>query len=393
MRAVGVFVMRVASDSAPTQNEYDTGASDREIRIGNIMPYSGPASPYSVMGKTQEAYFNKINAEGGINGRKIKFISYDDAYDPRRTLELARKLVEGDKVLLLFSTLGTPTNAAIRSYLNSNQIPQLFVASGASKWQDPKNFPWTIGFQPTYKCEGRIYARFLLANHPRARICILYQDDDYGRDYIGGFKEGLGDKMEIIAEASYRASDASIARQMTELKTAGADVFFNVTTPTFAVEAIREVAGSDWRPVHILNEVSASIGGVLAPAGLINSIDILSTAFFKDPGDPQWRADDGYKEWAQFMDTYYPQGNRLDANTVYGHLVSQTLMQVLRRCGDKLTRFNVMKLAMELDDLELGMLLPGIKVNARAFAPVSKLQMVRFNGSHWEHFGPIMSGD
>ena len=300
---------------ALAQKKYDTGATDTEIKIGNIMPYSGPASAYGTIGKTEAAYFKKINDEGGINGRKINFISYDDAYSPPKTVEQARKLVESDEVLLVFNSLGTPPNSAIQKYMNAKKVPQLFVATGATKWNDPKNFPWTMGWQPNYQSEAQIYAKYILKNKPDAKIAVLYQNDDYGKDYLKGLKDGLGDKAAsmIVAEESYETTEPTIDSHIVKLKSTGADVFFNVTTPKFAAQAIKKIAEIGWKPVHFLNNVSASVGSVLKPAGFENSQDIISAAYLKDATDTQWNDDTGMKEFDAFMKKYFPEGNRSTA--------------------------------------------------------------------------------
>jgi branched-chain amino acid transport system substrate-binding protein len=382
---------------ATAQKKYDTGANDTEIKIGNINPYSGPASAYGLIGKTIAAYFNKVNAEGGINGRKINFISYDDAYSPPKSVEQARKLVESDEVLLIFQSLGTPSNSAIQKYMNAKKVPHLFVATGATKWGDPKNFPWTMGWQPPYQSEARIYAKYLLEKFPNAKIGILYQNDDYGKDYVKGLKDGLGAKAAtmIVSEQPYETSDPTVDSQIVNLKASGADVFFNVTTPKFAAQAIKKAAEIDWKPLHLLNNVSQSVGGVLKPAGLDNSKGILSSYYLKDATDPAWKDDAGYKDWLAFMGKYFPDGDKTSSFTVYGYTVAQTLVQVLKQCGDNLTRENVMKQAASLKTLELGMLLPGIKINTSAsdFYPIKQMQMQRFTGERWESIGPVMSGD
>ncbi len=387
-------LMGLAAAPAAAQKKYDPGASDAEIKIGNTMPYSGPASAYGVIGKTEAAYFNKVNAEGGINGRKVNFISYDDAYSPPKTVEQVRKLIESDEVLLVFNPLGTPSNTAIQKYLNAKKVPQLFVATGATKWNDPQHFPWTIGFQPSYQSESRVYAKYLLDNHPNGKIAILFQNDDYGKDYVKGLKDGLAGKMQIVAELPYEASDPTIDSQMISLKASGADVFFNVTTPKFAAQAIKKSAEIGWKPLHLLNNVSASIGGVLKPAGLENAKDALSASYLKEPTDPTWKDDPGFKEWVAFMEKYYPDGDRTNGFTVYGQLVAQTLVQVLKQCGDDLTRENVMKQAANLSGFQLDMLLPGIAVDTSPgdFAPIEQMQMGRFTGETWQLFGPVISG-
>ncbi len=373
----------LATSPAAAQKKYDTGASDTEIKVGNTNPYSGPASAYGVIGKTIAAYFNKINAEGGVNGRKINFVSYDDGYSPPKTVEQVRKLVESDEVLLLFQTLGTPPNTAIQKYLNAKKVPQLFVATGATKWNDPKNHPWTIGWQPNYQSEGHIYAQYLLKNHPGGKVGILYQNDDYGKDYVKGLKDGLNGKLPVVAELPYETSDPTIDSQIINLKASGADVFYNVTTPKFAAQAIKKMAEIEWKPIHLLNNVSNSVGAVLKPAGLDNSKGIFSTQYLKDPTDPAWKEDPAYKEWTAFMDKYYPEGDRTSTFTVYGYLAAQTFVQTIKQCGDDLTRENVMKQA-----------LPGITINTSAtdFAPIKQMQMERFTGEKWELFGPVLTG-
>ncbi|TCU66112.1 branched-chain amino acid transport system substrate-binding protein [Bradyrhizobium sp. R2.2-H] len=385
------------STTASAQKKYDTGASDTEIKIGNIMPYSGPASAYGVIGKTEEAYFRKINAEGGINGRKINFITYDDTYSPPKTVEQARKLVESDEVLLIFNSLGTPPNSAIQKYMNSKKVPQLFVATGATKWNDPQNFPWTMGWQPNYQIESIIYAKYILKNHPNAKIAVLYQNDDYGKDYLKGFKDGLGAKAAsmIVIEDSYEVSEPTIDSHIVKMKATGADIFFNVTTPKFAAQAIKKNAEIGWKPLHFLNNVSGSIGSVIKPAGFENAQDIISSQYFKDPTDAQWKNDKAMIGWNEFLDKYYPEANRADASVMYGYIVAQGLVHVLKACGDNLTRENVMKQAASIKEFEPAGLLPGIKVNTSAsdFAPLSQLQLIRFKGEHWERFGEILSGD
>jgi branched-chain amino acid transport system substrate-binding protein len=390
-------LLAASSSGALAQKKYDAGASDTEIKIGNIMPYSGPASAYGVIAKTEEAYFRKVNAEGGINGRKINFISYDDAYSPPKTVEQARKLVESDEALVVFNPLGTPPNTAIQKYLNSKKVPQLFVATGATKWNDPKNFPWTMGWQPNYQSETQIYAKYILKNKPDAKIGILYQNDDYGKDYLKGFKDGLGAKAAsmIVLEESYEVSEPTIDSHIVKLKATGADVFINITTPKFAAQAIKKNAEIGWKPLHFLNSVSASIGSVIKPAGFENAQDLISSQYLKDPADAEFKNDAGMKAWNEFLDKYYPEANRVDSFVVYGYTVAQTLEHVLKSCGDNLTRENVMKQAASIKDLELGGLLPGIKINTSAtdFAPISQLQLVKFKGETWERFGEILSGD
>jgi branched-chain amino acid transport system substrate-binding protein len=385
-----------ASSSAFAQKKYDTGASDTEIRIGNIVPYSGPASAYGVIGKTEAAYFDKINAEGGIKGRKIKFISYDDAYSPPKAVEQARKLVESDQVLLVFSPLGTASNSAIQRYMNTKKVPQLFVASGASKWNDPKEFPWTMGWQPSYQSEAHIYAKYILKEKPGGKIGVLYQNDDFGKDYLKGLKDGLGPQASmIVAQESYETSEPSIDDHVVRLKAAGADIFVSITTPKFAAQAIKKLGEIDWHPLHILTSVSASVGAVMQPAGFENSQGILSAAYLKDGADPQWDGDDGMKKFVAFLGKYYPEGDKLDGSMVYGYAIAQTMVKVLEMCGDDLTRENVMRQAANMKDFKPDTLLPGIAINTSPsdFAPIKQLQMMRFKGERWDLFGDIISSD
>jgi branched-chain amino acid transport system substrate-binding protein len=395
LASAAATLVAVASP-ALAQKKYDPGASDTEIKIGNTNPYSGPASAYGLIGKTIDAYFKKVNAEGGINGRKVNFISYDDGYSPPKAVEQVRKLVESDEVLLVFQPLGTPSNTAIQKYMNSKKVPQLFVATGATKWGDPKGNPWTMGWQPTYQAEGQIYAKYVMKNHPNAKIAILFQNDDYGKDYVKGLKDGLGDKAKsmIVSELPYEPADPTVDSQIVSLKNSGADVFFNVTTPKFAAQAIKKAHEIGWKPVHLLNNVSNSVGSVLKPAGFEASKDVLSTGYLKDPTDPTWDNDAGKKEWLAFMDKYFPDGDKTSSFTVYGYTVAQTLAQVLKQCGDDLTRANVMKHAANLKNVELPMLLPGIKINTSAtdFYPIEQMQMQKFTGERWELFGQVISG-
>ncbi len=390
-------ILAASSSGALAQKKYDTGATDTEIKIGNIMPYSGPASAYGVIGKTEAAYFKKINDAGGINGRKINFISYDDGYSPPKTVEQARKLVESDEVLLIFNSLGTPPNSAIHKYMNSKKVPQLFVATGATKWNDPKDFPWTMGWQPNYQSEARIYAKYILKEKPNSKIAVLYQNDDYGKDYLKGLKDGLGAKASsmIVAEESYETTEPSVDNHIVKLKSTGADIFVNITTPKFAAQAIKKIAEVEWKPLHFLNNVSASVGSVIKPAGYQNAQNIISAAYLKDVSDPQWANDPGMKDFLGFMAKDFPEGNTLDGGTVVGYGVAQTLVQVLKQCGDNLTRENVMKQAASLKDFRTEVLLPGIKINTSAtdFAPISQLQLMQFKGERWELFGDIVSAD
>ncbi|WFU40423.1 ABC transporter substrate-binding protein [Bradyrhizobium sp. CB82] len=394
--AVVTAVGTIASGAALAQKKYDTGATDTEIKIGNIMPYSGPASAYGVIGKTEEAYFKMINEKGGINGRKINFVTYDDGYSPPKAVEQVRKLVESDEVLAVFNPLGTPSNTAIQKYLNAKKIPQLFVATGATKWNDPKNFPWTMGWQPSYQSEAQIYAKWLMKEKPDAKVAVLYQNDDFGKDYLKGTKDGFGAKASnIIIEESYEVSEPSIDGHIVKIKAANPDVLVIYATPKFAAQAIKKVAELSWKPLQIVTNVSSSVGGVMKPAGLENAQGVLSATYAKDAGDPQWNNDPGMKKWSEFIDKYMPGTDKNDSFVVYGYGAAQTLVKVLEMCGDDLTRANVMKQAASLKDFAPDPLLPGVKINTSAtdFAPISQLQMQRFKGDKWELFGDIISGD
>ena len=394
--STAVIAFAATGGTAFAQKKYDTGATDTEIKIGNIMPYSGPASAYGVIGKTEEAYFKKINAEGGINGRKINFISYDDGYSPPKAVEQARKLVESDEALLVFNPLGTANNTAIQKYMNSKKVPQLFVATGATKFNDPKDFPWTMGWQPSYQSEAHIYAKYLMKEKPDAKIAVFYQNDDFGKDYLKGLKDALGAKASMItAEESYETSEPTIDNHIVKLKATGADVFISITTPKFAAQAIKKLAEIDWKPMHIVSNVSISVGGVMKPAGFENAQGILSAAYAKDGADSQWDNDPGMKKFFAFLEKYYPEGNKLDGSVVYGYGVAQTMVKVIEMCGDNLTRENVMKQAASLKDFAPDTLLPGVKINTSAtdFAPIEQLQMMRFKGEKWDLFGDILSGD
>ena len=384
------------SGPALAQKKYDAGASDTEIKIGSTMPYSGPASAFGVIGKTAEAYFKKINAEGGINGRKINFVSYDDGYSPPKAVEQVRKLVESDEVLAVFSPVGTPSNTAIQKYLTSKKVPQLFVGSGAAKWNDPKGFPWTIGWVPSYQSEARIYAKFLMKEKPDGKIAILYQNDDFGKDYLKGLKDGLGSKASmIIAEESYETSEPTIDSHIVKLRASGADVFISITTPKFAAQAIRKIAEIDWKVMQIVSSVSGSVGGVMKPVGFENAQGILSSDYAKDAANSQWDNDPGMKKFYVFLQQYYPEADKLERYVGYGYGVAQTLVKVLEMCGDDLTRANVMKQAASLKDFAPDTLLPGIKINTSAtdFAPIEQLQMRRFKGERWELLGEVIGGE
>jgi branched-chain amino acid transport system substrate-binding protein len=393
----GALALALAAAPASAQKKYDEGATDTEIKIGNTNPYSGNASSYGTIGKTIDAYFKMINEKGGINGRKINFVSYDDGYAPPKTVEMVRKLVEEDKVLFVFQTLGTPPNTAIHKYMNAKKVPHLFVATGASKWGNPKEFPWTMGFQPDYVTEAVIYAKHILANVKDPKIGVLMQNDDYGKDYFNGFKQGLGkdaDKL-IVQLSTYEVTDPTVDSQMIQLKNAGANVFFNITTPKFAAQAIKKAAEIGWKPAHYLNNVSASVGTVMKPAGFENGQDIVTAYYIKDTTDPQWQKDKDVVEWKAFMQKYYPNGNLADSSNAYAYAVSSLLHVVLKQCGNDLTRENVMRQAANLKNVELPMVLPGIKVNTSAtdFYPLQSVQLARFKGETWQLFGNILSNE
>lgn len=377
------------------KGKYAPGVTSTEIRIGNIMPYSGPASAYGTIGKVEAAYFRKVNDEGGVNGRMLNFISVDDGYSPPKAVEMARRLVEQDEVLLIFNSLGTPSNSAIHKYMNAKNVPQLFVATGASKWNDPKDFPWTMGWQPNYHTEGWIYAKHVLQTKADAKIAVLYQNDDYGKDLLQGVEDGLGDKAKtlIVAKASYETSDPTVDSQIVQLRGSGANVLFNIATPKFAAMAMRKVYDIGWKPVHYVNNVSASIAAVLKPAGLEKAAGVISTQYLKDTSDERWKNDKGMSDWRAFMAKYYADGDPKDSLNVYGYAVAQTLVQVLKQCGDNLTRENVMKQAANLKDWRTEMLLPGIKINTSApdFAPIDAEQLVRFDGKEYVPFGEVVA--
>jgi branched-chain amino acid transport system substrate-binding protein len=378
---------------ALAQKKYDPGASDSEIRIGNTNPYSGPASAYGTIGKSIAAYFRMVNDQGGINGRKINFISYDDGYSPPRTVEMARKLVEQDQVLFVFQTLGTPSNTAIHKYMNMKKVPQMHVATGATKWNDPKGSPWTMGWQPNYQSEGRIYAQHILKTKPGAKIAVLYQNDDYGKDYLKGFHDGLGDKKGmIVKEVSYEVSDPTVDSQIVQLQASGADVFFNITTPKFAAQAIRKAYDIGWKPVQYLNNVSIGIGSVLTPAGLDKSVGLITLGYIKEPNDKQFQNDPAIVQWREFMKKYYPEGSTIDNLNVYGYSVAATIFQVLKQCGDNLTRENVMRQAANMKGYRVDTLLPGVTISTSSddFAPIEAGQLQRFDGKEWIRFGELV---
>ncbi len=395
MKACAALCLAMAvSSSASAQKRYGPGVTDTEIKIGNIMPYSGPASAYGMNGRVQAAYFRKINEEGGINGRKINFISYDDAYSPPKTVEQARKLVESDEVLLIFNPLGTPGNSAIHRYMNLKKVPQLFVGSGASKWDDPQNYPWTMGWIPNFQTEGRILAQYVMKEKPDGKVAVFYQNDDYGKDYLKGFKDGLGSRGSmIVIEESYEVSEPTIDSHIVKMKSVGADVLISFTTPKFAAQTIKKAGEVNWKPLHVVPSVSSSIGSVIRPAGIDNAQGVISATYAKDATDPQWDADPGMKEFHAFLTKYVPEASRADSSAMVGYNTVTTMAEVLRRCGDDLTRENVMKQASSLVGFKQGGLLPGITVNTSPtdFAPIKQLRLMRFEGDRWQLFGDVVS--
>ena len=390
--SLAIVAALALGSGAVSAQPYDTGATDKEIKIGNTNPYSGPASSYSSYGKAQAAYFKMLNDQGGINGRKINFISLDDNYAPPKTLEQARKLVEQDKVLFIFAPLGTPTNSAIHKYMNQKKVPHLFVQTGASKWGDPKNFPWTMGWQPKYFSEGKVFAQAILEGQPKGKIAVLYQNDDFGKDYLSGLEAGLGDKKSmIIARETYEVTDPTVDSQMVKLKASGADVFVNVAVPKFAAQAIKKAAELTWKPTHYLVQVASSLGSTLAPAGLDNSVGLITTAFFKDPSDPQWKNDKAFLEYQEWFKKYLPGSDATDSFYIQGYINAQTVAQVIKQAGNELTRANIMKQAASINDLKLPLLLPGINVQTSAtdFYPIERMQLARFDGKAWVLFGKV----
>jgi ABC-type branched-subunit amino acid transport system substrate-binding protein len=392
--ACAAACLLLTAGPALAQKKYGPGASDTEIKIGSTNPYSGPASAYGTIGRAEATYFRMINDQGGVNGRKINFISLDDGYSPPRTVEQIRKLVEEEQVLFLAGTLGTPTNTAIHKYVNAKKVPHIFVNTGATKWGDPKNFPWTMGFNLSYTAEGDIYAKYILANKPDAKIAILYQNDDYGKDYVHGLKQGLGDKAAkmIVAEASYEVTDPTVDSQIVTLQASGADTFYNVTTPKFAAQAIRKSYDIGWKPLHILNNVSASVGAVLTPAGLDKSVGLITSIYLVDPADPQWKNDPAFKAYKAWFEKYYPDGDIKDVFNVAGYVIGEGVVQVLKMCGDDLSRDNIMKQMASLKALAVPMMLPGIKwtTGADDFFLIESAQLARFDGKEWKLFGKVM---
>ena len=393
----GVAVAALGGRAFAQAAKYGPGASATEIKLGQTMPYSGPASAYGTIGKVEQAYFKMINDNGGINGRKVNLISLDDGYSPPKTVEQVRRLVEQDEVLALYQTLGTPSNSAIHKYVNAKKVPHLLLATGATKWGDPKDYPWTIGFNLTYQSEGQIYAKWLLKNKPNAKIGILYQNDDYGKDVLKGVKDGLGAagaKM-IVKEVTYEVTDPTIDSQILTLQSSGADTFIDITTPKFGAQAVRKAYDSGWKPLHILNNVSASIGSVLVPAGVEKAVGAITVAYYKDQNDPQWKDDPAMLEWRAFMGRYYREGDPKDPSNLYGYLAAQVMTQILKQCGNDLSRENVMRQAANLKNFKLPLLLPGMAANTgpNDFFMFEQAQLARFTGTQWQLFGELISTD
>jgi branched-chain amino acid transport system substrate-binding protein len=392
--AAAALALAFSASQALAQKKYDTGASDTEIKIGQTVPFSGPYSVYANIGKTEAAYLKMINDQGGINGRKINLIQYDDAYSPPKTVEQVRKLVEGDEVLFTFQLIGTAANAAVQKYLNGKRVPQLLASTGAARFNDPQNYPWTIAYNPNYVSEGRIYAKYILANHPDAKIGVLYQNDDMGRDYLAGLKSGLGAKAAsmIVGEVSYEVTDPTVDSQVVKLKSTGADLFYDASTPKFAAQAIKKLADLGWKPVHILDINASPMSATLKPAGLDISKGIISTNYGKEPSDPQWKDDPGLKAYFAFMDKYFPEGDKLNTVNTYGYSVAELLVQVLKQCGDDLTRENVMKQVASIKNFTPSLALPGMSITTgpKDFRVNKQMQMMKFNGERWELFGPII---
>jgi ABC-type branched-subunit amino acid transport system substrate-binding protein len=394
--AILVGLALCVAQPAAAQKKYDVGATDTEIKIGQTMPYSGPASAYATIGRAEAAYFQMINEQGGVNGRRINLLSLDDGYSPPKTVEQIRRLVEQDQVLLIFQSLGTPSNTAIQKYLNAQKVPQLFAATGATKWGDPKNFPWTMGWQPSYHAEAVIYAKYIMQNKPAAKIAVLYQNDDYGKDYLNNLRSALGAKVSLIVkEASYEVTDPSVDSQIVSLQASGADTLFVFATPKFAAQAIRKTYDIGWKPLEFVNTVSSSVAAVLQPAGLEKSVGIITAQYMKDPTDPQWSKEKSFLDWVEWMKKYYPQGDLADILNVYGYSAAQTLVHLLKQCGDDLTRENIMRQAANIKNLELSLLLPGMRINTSPtdFYPIEQMQLSRFDGKRWVLFGDLINAE
>ncbi|MBI5131645.1 MAG: ABC transporter substrate-binding protein [Rhodopseudomonas palustris] len=376
---------------------YGPGVTDTEVKIGQTMPYSGPASSFAAIGRAMTAYFEKLNAEGGVNGRKINLISLDDAYSPTKAVEQTRRLVESDEVLAIVGTFGSPTNFAIQKYLNVKKVPGLFLGTGANRVSEPKTYPWSMGWQPNNHAKGVIYAKYLLEHRPQAKVAVLYQNDDFGRDYAKGFRDGLGGKADtmIVKELSYEITEPTVDSQILILKATGADVFLDISTPKFSAQAIKKMAETKWDALHLLSDAAGSISSTLVPAGLENSKGVITVAFRKDPNDPAWADDPGMKQYLAFMKQYMPDANPSETYYVFGYATAQTFEHVLKNCGDDLTRENLMKQATSIKDLQLPMMLPGILLNTSAthFTPMSQEQLMQFDGTRWKPIGNVIDAN
>ena len=392
--AAMALAVAAMAGSAVTDRVYAAPPGNNEIRIGNTAPYTGPASAYGVIAKVIAAYLDKVNAEGGINGRKINLITYDDAYEPTKTLDMTRKLVEEDQVLLTLATIGTNTNAAIQPYLNSKKVPQLFALSGAAAWDQPRDFPWTMGFLPSYAAEAQIYAQYLLENHPRSKIAVLYQDDGMGKEYLKGLKDGLAGKIPVVAEAPYKVTETNIDPQIAKLKASGADVLLEFTTPKHAIMTIRRTAEIGWKPLHFAASIAASYSAVIQPAGPQNAEGLLSAQYRLEGEDAAGAGDAVFREWSAFMQRYVPSVSKANGQAVLGYMVGKATVEVLKNCGDDLSRENIMKQARALKSLQLPMMVPGILINTSAsdHAPIEQMRLMRFTNGNWQFFGPVRSG-
>jgi branched-chain amino acid transport system substrate-binding protein len=395
LSGLAILAVAAGAGSAFAQKKYDIGVTDKEIKIGNVMPYSGPASAFAVIGRIEAAYFKMINEQGGINGRKINFISYDDAYSPPKTFEQTRKLVESDEVFLLFNVVGTPGNAAIQKYVNQKKVPHLFISSGAVRWNDPKNFPWSMAWWPSFKSEARVYAKYIQQNYPGKTVGILYQNDDLGKDYLAGFHEVFGAEpsKRIVVEVSYELTDATVDSQIFQIKAARPDIFLNISTPKFAAQAMRRVGELGWKPIQIVSNVSASVEKVMIPAGPDNARGVITATYMKDPTDPQWKDDPGMNEYRAFVDRHFPDPAKDDGTAVFGYGAAAAMTRILKQCGDNLTRDNIMKQMTSLD-MEVGVYLPGVRIRTSPtdYAPINQLQLMKFNGQRFDLFGSIISG-
>src|ERR1700704_1606963 len=393
----GLAILAIAaSGGALAQKKYDAGVTDTEIKIGNVMPYSGPASAFAVIGRTEAAYFRMVNEQGGINGRKIDFVSYDDGYSPPKTIEQVRRLIESARVFLLFNVVGTPGNAAIQKYVNQKKVPHIFISSGSARWNDPAHFPWSMAWWPTFRDEARIYAKYIQQMHPDKTVGILYQNDDLGKDYLSGFHEIFGAEASkrIVVQASYEVTDATVDSQIFQIKAAKPDIFINISTPKLPAQAMRRVGELGWKPIQFVSNVSASVEKVMMPAGPDNARGVITATYMKDPTDPQWKDDPGMNEYRDFVARYFPDPAKDDGTAVFGYGAALALPRILEQCGDVLTRDNVMKQMTSLN-MEIGVYLPGIKIRSSPtnYAPISQFQLMKFDGQRFELFGSVIGSE